>query len=182
MNRRILAMAMAGLLCAGLAAQAQPRTAVAEIRGCTDATITGRAQFSEIPSPEGVKQVLVELTVRGLPDGKHGVHIHQTANCQPCAAAGGHFDPGPSGNPSVDANHPFHSGDLINIDVQGGYGVLLTLTTRVTLAPGPLSIFDSDGSALIIHEKPDTYCPKGDVQDCAGGGRAACGIIEGVEK
>jgi superoxide dismutase, Cu-Zn family len=177
-----LAVAMAGLLCAGLAAQAQPRTAVAEIKGCTDATITGRAQLSEIPSPEGVKQVLVELTVRGLPDGKHGVHIHETANCQPCAAAGGHFDPGPSGNPSVDANHPFHSGDLVNIDVHGGYGVLLTLTTRVTLAPGPLSIFDSDGSALIIHEKPDTYCPQGEVHDCAGGGRAACGIIEGVDK
>jgi len=51
-----------GLLCAGLAVQAQPRTAVAEIRGCTDATITGRAQLSEIPSQEGVKQVLVELT------------------------------------------------------------------------------------------------------------------------
>ena len=182
MNRRILAMAMAGLLCAGLAAQAQPRTAVAEIRGCTDATITGRAQLSEIPSQEGVKQVLVELTVRGLPDGKHGVHIHETANCTPCAAAGGHFDPGPYGNPSVDANHPFHAGDLVNIDVHGGYGVLLTLTSRVTLSPGPLSIFDQDGSALIIHEKPDTYCPQGEVHDCAGGGRAACGIIEGVDQ
>jgi len=48
MNVRILAVAMAGLLCAGLAAQAQPRTAVAEIRGCTDATITGRAQLSDL--------------------------------------------------------------------------------------------------------------------------------------
>jgi Cu-Zn family superoxide dismutase len=66
--------------------------------------------------------------------------------------------------------------------VHGGYGVLLTLSTRVTLSPGPLSIFDKDGSALIIHEKPDTYCPQGDVHDCAGGGRAACGIIEAVEK
>ena len=120
MDIRILAMAMAGLLCAGLAAQAQPRTAVAEIRGCTDAAITGRAQFSEIPSQEGVKQVLVELTVRGLPDGKHGVHIHETANCTPCAAAGGHFDPGPASNPSPDGNHPFHAGDLVNIEVHGG--------------------------------------------------------------
>src|SRR4029450_9290703 len=89
MNRRILAMAMAGLLCAALPAQAQPRTAVAGIKGCTEATITGRARVPETPSPEGVKQVLVELTVRGLPDGKHGVHIHEMANCQPCAAAGG---------------------------------------------------------------------------------------------
>ena len=86
------------------------------MRGCTDAAITGRVQLSEIPSPEGVEHVLVEITVRRLPDGKHGVHIHQTANCQPCAAAGGHFDPGPSGNPAVDANHPFHAGDLVNIN------------------------------------------------------------------
>ena len=81
-----------------------------------------------------------------------------------------------------DGNHPFHAGDLVNIEVHGGYGVLLTLTSRVTLSPGPLSIFDQDGSAFIIHEKPDTYCPQGEVHDCAGGGRAARGIIEAVEK
>jgi Cu-Zn family superoxide dismutase len=99
MNTRVLAVAIAGLLYAGLPAQAQPRTAVAEIKGCTDARITGRAHLSEIPSPAGVKQVLVALTVNGLPDGKHGVHMHETANCQPCAAAGGHFDPGPASHP-----------------------------------------------------------------------------------
>jgi Cu-Zn family superoxide dismutase len=180
MNKLVLATVMAGLLYAGLPAQAQPQAAVAEIRGCTDATVAGRAQFSEIPSEEGVKQVLVELTVSGLPDGKHGVHIHETANCQPCAAAGGHFDPGPASNPSPDGNHPFHSGDLVNIGMYGGHGVSLALTSRITLAPGPLSIFDKDGSALIIHEKPDTYCPQGEMHDCAGGGRAACGIIERV--
>ena len=67
MKALVLAVALAGLLYAGLPAQAQPRTAVAEIRGCTDASITGRAQLSEISSQEGVKQVLVELTVNGLP-------------------------------------------------------------------------------------------------------------------
>jgi AraC-like DNA-binding protein len=35
---------------------------------------------------------------------------------------------------------------------------------------------------LLIHEKPDTYCPQGEDHDCSGGGRAACGIIEAVEK
>jgi superoxide dismutase, Cu-Zn family len=183
MNTLVLAVAIAGLLYAGrLPAQAQPRTAVAEIRGCADAAIAGHAQLSELPSQEGVKQILVELTVNGLSDGKHGVHIHEAANCQPCTAAGGHFDPGPASNPSPDGNHPFHAGDLINIDVHGGYGVLLALTTRITLASGPLSLFDSDGSAFIIHEKPDTYCPNGEVHDCAGGGRVACGIIERVEE
>jgi len=136
----------------------------------------------EIPYKEGVKQVIVELAVSGLPNSQHAVHIHETANCDPCAAAGGHFDPGPNGNPSPDGNHPFHSGDLININVDGGQGVLFTQTSRVTLAPGPLSIFDADGSAFIIHDNPDTYCPDGEVAGCAGGGRAACGIIVPAEE
>jgi len=193
----MLAVAMLSLLGAGLPVQAQPRIAVAEINGCTDSTITGHARLTELPSREGVKQVLVQLTVRGLPDGKHGVHIHETAACdpgvdgRPCGAAGGHFDPGPYGYPgipspdpklSVDANHPFHSGDLINIDVREGRGVLFTLTSRVTLSPGPLSIFDQDGSALIIHTNPETYCPDGGVVGCAGGDRDACGIIVSVDE
>jgi Cu-Zn family superoxide dismutase len=79
--------------------------------------------------------------------------------------------------------HPsYRAGDLINVDVHGGYGVLLTLSSRVPLASGPLSIFDQDGHAFIIHEQPDTYCPNGEVHDCAGGGRVACGIIERVEE
>jgi Cu-Zn family superoxide dismutase len=81
-----------------------------------------------------------------------------------------------------DGNHPFHAGDLVNIEVHRGYGVLRTLTSRVTLSPGSLSIFDQDRSALIIHEQPDTYCPQDEDHDGAGGGRAACGIIEAVEK
>jgi Cu-Zn family superoxide dismutase len=182
MKTIMLAVAMVCLLGAGLPAQAQHREAVAEIRGCTDPTITGRARLIEIPSREGVKQVIVDLVVSGLSDGEHAVHIHETANCDPCAAAGGHFDPGPNGNPSPDGNHPFHSGDLININVYRGDGVLFTQTSRVTLAPGPLSLFDADGSAFIIHDNPDTYCPDGAVTGCAGGGRAACGIIVPVEE
>jgi Cu-Zn family superoxide dismutase len=108
------------------------------------------------------------------------VHIHETAACEPCSAAEGHFDPGPAGFSSPDGNHPYHSGDLINIEARGrkGRGRLNVLTTRITLAPGPLSIFDADGSAFIIHVNPDTYCPGGEEAGCAGGGRVACGIIE----
>lgn len=148
------------------------------ISGCTDPVISGFGLLVEAPSSEGVKLVNVTIWVSGLTDGKHAVHIHETGNCTPCAAANGHFDPGPASNSSPDGNHPFHSGDLINIDVKNGFGVLNTVTSRVTLSPGPLSIFDADGSAFIIHVAPDTYCPNGPVAGCAGGGRAACGIIK----
>ena len=53
-----------------------------------------------------------------------------------------------------------------------------TLTSRVTLSPGPLSVFDEDGSAVIIHVDPDSYCPEGEAKGCAGGARAACGVID----
>lgn len=161
----------------------KPVRATADIGGCTpDSKVYGIANLREKPTEEGIKQVRVTLFVKGLPPGKHAVHIHETGICEEtasCTTAGGHFDPGPNGNPSPDGNHPFHSGDLINIDVnQFGFGILSTNTTRVTLSEGPLSIFDDNGSAFIIHVNPDTYCPDGAEAGCAGGARAACGIIE----
>jgi Cu-Zn family superoxide dismutase len=169
---------LAGLFAAA-ASQAAPVRATAEIVSCNDTKVTGSAKFLEKPSEEGVKQVEVNLRVKGLSPGKHAVHIHETASCTPCGDAKGHFDPGPHGFTSPDGNHPFHLGDLINIEINaGGSGSLHTTTTRVTLSPGPLSLFDADGSALIIHTDPDTYCPEGEAKGCAGGARAACGIIE----
>ncbi|TFG62145.1 MAG: superoxide dismutase family protein [Nitrospirales bacterium] len=153
--------------------------ATAEIQGCINASdVSGRALLRERRSEEGVKEVDVSILVKGLVPGKHAVHIHETASCVPCGSANGHFDPGPNGNTSPDGNHPFHSGDLINIEAnRSGNAHLNTTTSRVTLSPGPLSLFDVDGSAFIIHVLEDTYCPDGAVTGCAGGARAACGII-----
>jgi Cu-Zn family superoxide dismutase len=160
----------------------KPVRASADIRGCGNPSdVTGTVQLREEKTSEGVKEVRVMMKVKGLPPGKHAVHIHETADCVPCSDAAGHFDPGPDGNSSPDGNHPFHSGDLINIKAKkGGKGnaKLITRTTRVTLSPGPLSLFDTDGSAFIIHVDPDTYCPNGAQAGCAGGARAACGVIK----
>jgi Cu-Zn family superoxide dismutase len=156
--------------------------ASAKIQGCGNFTdITGTVKLREEKTSEGVKEVRVKMKVKGLPPGNHAVHIHETADCVPCGDAAGHFDPGPNGNSSPDGNHPFHSGDLINIKVKKsgkGNAKLITRTTRVTLSPGPLSLFDTDGSAFIIHEDPDTYCPNGAQGGCAGGARIACGVIK----
>ncbi len=145
---------------------------------CEDGGHVGFIQLEERASEEGVKQVDVFVRALGLPPGKHAVHIHETAECSPCGAAGGHFDPGPESNSSPDGNHPFHSGDLINLDINPrGSGALFTTTTRFTLSAGPLSIFDEDGAAVIVHIDPDSYCPEGEEAGCAGGGRLACGVL-----
>ena len=85
--------------------------------------------------------------------------------------------------PATDINHPFHMGDLINLDVRNGVGVLRHTTNRVTLAPGRLSIFDADGSAIVVHTQSDTYCDEETdlKKGCAGGAREACGIIRPVK-
>ena len=139
----------------------------------------GTATLVERSSDEGIKQVDINMTITsGLTEGKHGVHIHEAAVCTPCGDAKGHFDSGPESNSNPDGNHPFHSGDLNNINIdKNGTGILQTTTSRVTLSASPLSIFDENGSAFIIHTNEDSYCPEGVVKGCAGGSRDACGII-----
>ncbi len=174
-------------------AAADGLAAVADLKGCTNAAISGTARLKEQVTPEGVKEVTVELKVRGLPDGKHAVHVHEVGACEPCSAAGGHHDPGPAGQsrpdsamdvtPATDINHPFHMGDLINLDVRNGVGAFKHTTNRITLAPGRLSVFDADGSSIVVHTQPDTYCDEESElkKGCAGGAREACGVIRLVD-
>jgi superoxide dismutase, Cu-Zn family len=140
--------------------------------------ISGKADFVERTMGTG-KIVDITVTATGLKPGLHGVHLHAIGKCEPdFAAAGGHFDPGPAGNMDPDANHPFHLGDVPNLEVAAnGSGTMKISTSRVTLSEGPLSLFDADGSAIIIHANPDqgtTGAPKSGV---SGGPRAACGVI-----
>jgi Cu-Zn family superoxide dismutase len=140
--------------------------------------ISGTADFTERSMGTG-KIVDITVTLSGLKPGMHGVHLHAVGKCEPdFTAAGGHFDPGPAGNMDPDANHPFHMGDIPNIEASAkGTGTMKVSTTRVTLSDGPLSLFDGDGSAIIIHGNPDqgiTGEPKSGV---SGGPRVACGVI-----
>ena len=183
LSRAVLPLLAVLALSSGSFAQNQTAPAMrasASIHGCDDGSeIAGRATLTERSSKEGVKLVDVEIEVSGMKPGVHAVHIHEIATCKPCGGAKGHFDPGPNTNSNPDGNHPFHMGDLINLEVgESGVGRMRTTTSRVTLSPGPLSLFDEDGSAFIIHVDPDTYCPDGVEKGCAGGARAACGIID----
>jgi Cu-Zn family superoxide dismutase len=162
--------------------------AKARITSCADGSFVGTAVLVERPSSEGVKVVDVFIRAQGLSPGKHAVHIHEVGTCTPCSAAGSHLDLGPLGhNVPVTENHPYHSGDLVNIEINSrGRGTLSTTTSRIALTPDPpdraadrkLSIFDADGASIVIHVLPDLYCPKLGDTDCAGGGRAACGVIQ----
>lgn len=163
----------------------RPIRARAILQGAPGSGISGVVLFKQVPinkySP--VTNVAVTVRVKGLTPGQHGMHIHETGNCSETTiafgGAGGHFDPGPfSSSTPVDTNHPFHMGDLPNLDVnEDGIGTLKRYaSSRITLSAGPLSVFDANGSAVIIHQNPDLGMTG--VAGASGGPRVACGIIQ----
>lgn len=122
--------------------------------------------------------VVMRVDVRGLPAGKHGLHIHQTGACTPdFQAAGGHFNP-------ADTEHGFHApggyhaGDLPNLEVAAdGTATAEFFVPGVTIeGPAsdalPHSLSDADGAAVIIHAATDDYRTM-----ASSGGRQACGVI-----
>lgn len=141
--------------------------------------ITGTAEFVERTYDSGV-EVEVTVQAKGLTPGPHGMHLHAVGKCEaPFTSAGGHFDPGPHGYTDPDANHPFHMGDIPNLRVgSDGSGTLRARTTRVTLSAGPLSVFDQDGTAIIIHGNPDQMITGEPKSGVSGGPRVACGVLE----
>jgi Cu-Zn family superoxide dismutase len=141
--------------------------------------ITGTAELVETQQGAG-KLVTITVTLTGLKEGMHGVHLHEVGKCEaPFTSAGGHFDPGPAGNSNPDANHPFHMGDIPQITAgANGKATMKIATTRVTLSEGPLSLFDADGSAIIIHGNPDQGITGAAGSGVSGGPRVACGVIE----
>ena len=154
------------------------QAARAAIKGANG--ITGTATFYEIANGGNGHMVQVVLMVQNAPPGMHGVHIHGTGRCEgpDFKSAGGHFDPGPAGNPDPDVNHPYHMGDLPNITVNAqGTGQYNIFSTRVTMG-GPTGLFDTDGSAIVIHQNLDPMVPGPSGSGVSGGPAIACGVIE----
>jgi Cu-Zn family superoxide dismutase len=167
--------ALAGSVAFAQAPAAGSMKARAEIKG---EGVTGRAELVE--RRQGTATVVeITLNASGLKPGLHGVHLHAVGKCEaPFTSAGGHFDPGPASNSDPDVNHPFHMGDIPNLEVgQDGKGTLKAVTTRVTLSAGPLSVFDDDGTAIILHANEDKGVPGETKSGVSGGPRAACGVV-----
>lgn len=122
--------------------------------------------------------VLIQLDAERLPAGEHAFHIHQTGRCDAPTfeSAGGHYAPRGRQHGFLVPAGP-HAGDLPNLHVpQDGRLVIEVLARDVTLRPGaPNTLFDEDGSALVVHAGADDYRsqPSGDA-----GGRVACGVIQ----
>jgi Cu-Zn family superoxide dismutase len=122
------------------------------------------------------EDVRVLAEVRGMPAGAHGIHLHAVGRCEGSdfTSAGGHFNPANRKHGLQNPEGP-HAGDMPNIQVGAdGTGRLDYVSRAVTLGAGPTSVFDQDGTALVVHAGPDDQRT-----DPAGnsGGRIACGVI-----
>jgi Cu-Zn family superoxide dismutase len=138
-----------------------------------DGQPVGWARFVE----DGTGIVHVNVHIQGLSSGLHGIHLHAAGVCEPAAftTALGHHNPLAVAH-GLDSASGGHGGDLPNLEVnEAGVGRLDAKTDRATLSAGLLSLFDGNGSAIVIHAGPDDQ-----VTDPTGnsGGRIACGVIE----
>ena len=122
--------------------------------------------------------VLLFASVRNLPPGFHGFHIHTTGRCDPpgFTTAGGHFNP-------AGTTHNAHAGDLPSLLVNAdGRALLATTTDRFSIA----DLRDADGSAVMVHSGPDNFAnipPRYGTPDQESlntgdsGTRIACGVV-----
>jgi Cu-Zn family superoxide dismutase len=142
----------------------------------TNGTSVGWAGFTE----DATGIVHVNVHAWGLTPGLHGIHIHTIGTCtlgqtpSAFASAGGHHNPLGAAHGLEDPPGA-HAGDLPNLIVNGaGRGHLDVTTDRATLSAGATSVFDPDGSALVIHAGTDDQVtnPTGN-----SGSRVACGPI-----
>jgi len=149
-----------------------------------DPAAVGLTATAEMSSPEGEpmgtvtiiqgpRGLLIQARLTGVPEGWHGFHIHETGSCAPdFSAAGGHYDPTGIGHGVLhEGGH--HQGDTVNIYAHtDGVANADQYTVDATLGAGIATLFDHDGSAIIVHEAPDSYGA-----DPAAGARIACGVI-----
>jgi Cu-Zn family superoxide dismutase len=184
---RVLAVAgLGGALCAlGVGATAFASSdssarsttygAAAKLRDGNGAVL-GTVRF--LPRDDG--SVLVRATLSPLTTGWHGFHVHAVGRCEaPFTTAGPHFD-------TTGSTHGSHSGDMPLLRVmRSGEARVEFFTDTFTIA----SLFDADGSAVIVHAAADNYAnipsrytPTPPDATTLGtgdaGARVACGVVQ----
>jgi Cu-Zn family superoxide dismutase len=175
LTRRLIAMLAALALVAAFAGSTLAGGALhasATFVNADGATV-GWARLVE----DATGRVHVNIHVKGLAPGLHGIHVHAVGSCSPTfAAAGGHYNP-LAHQHGLDNPAGPHAGDLPNLVVNGaGIGRLDATTDRVTLSPGSATLFDATGSAFIIHANPDDQVT--DATNGGSGARIACAVID----
>lgn len=182
-SRFVIAVALAAGLSgpASLVARAQDASPVATPTMPIEVTLhdTSGATVGQAIFTEGPDGVTIRVRVEGMTPGEHGWHLHAVGICdpkgdEPFSSAGPHWNPTEQPHGGPESPH-HHVGDFGNITVgEDGAGDSQITTRDFTLGEGPTSVFDTDGTAIIIHAGTDdlTSQPSGN-----SGPRFACGVV-----
>jgi len=170
---KFLGLAFAFLLGAGAACASDTLT-IQMNNVDTNGVGTNVGQVTAFQTAYGV---VFTPSLKGLPPGLHGFHVHENPSCGAkekdgkkvaALAAGGHLDPAKTGKHDAPWGNG-HLGDLppIYVDPQGN-------ATQPVLAPR-LKLADLAGRSLMIHAGGDNHAdhpmPLG-----GGGMRMVCGV------
>ncbi len=153
-----------------LQANAQTVTAKAALKDAAGKDV-GQVDFVQMPTG-----VLLKMSLKGLPAGDRAFHIHAVGKCEaPFTSAGPHFNPGDKKH-GIAAAGGAHAGDMPNLHIPASGELVIEIANpMISLTKGqPNSVFDADGSAIVIHAAADDY--KSDPAGNAGD-RIACGVI-----
>ena len=145
------------------------------VGGATFATPSGATVGTALltEDPQGLKLTMV---MTGLtPGSAHGLHLHAVGACQgpAFASAGPHLNPAGRQH-GMDNPAGSHLGDLPNLVVNAAGAGRLTAHLPGDPAQVAAQLFDSDGTAIVLHAEPDDLRtdPSGN-----SGARIACGAL-----
>lgn len=168
----IVALSAGGLLIATGVALAQQLTV--EVNRISDAGVGEK--IGTVVVSEGKGGVSFKVSVKGVPKGQRGFHVHEKGDCGAASkdgkmtagfAAGPHYDPAGT-HTHKGPNGGGHKGDLPALTASDK-GISQTVK-----AP-QLKLADVRGRAIMIHAGGDNYT---DTPENGGGaGRIACGVV-----
>jgi Cu-Zn family superoxide dismutase len=148
--------------------------AVANDAAMAPAAFTGAKgeSLGTVTVAEGPGGVTLTLAGIGMPAGVHGLHLHGAGRCKgpKFESAGDHWNPDGKKHGMQNPEGP-HKGDLPNATVGADGSLNQTLALPgVAMA----DLHDEDGSALVVHARPDDNKtdPSGNSGD-----RIACAVI-----
>lgn len=120
-------------------------------------------------------KVTIAIAVAGLPNGIHGMHLHAVGKCEAPAftSAGPHLNPHSAQHGTANPAGS-HLGDLPNVTTNSLGAGAVSAALPGTRAELEAALFDTDGTAIVVHAAADDYRtdPSGN-----SGARIACGVL-----
>ncbi len=127
---------------------------------------------------ETMSGVLLQISLKGVTPGAHGLHFHVAGKCDgDFSSAGAIYNPFGAQHGILNVDGPM-PGDLPNAvaTASGEIEAEMASNSSVTLSKtSEEPLLDADGAALVLFEQPDDHAtdPEGNA-----GARIACGAIE----